>query len=294
MERLLMSHPEHDYCGPHLSEEHLFDLLLDLPPDAEWEEACRHLASCEACQDLLRHRGAQWERLRASRAPAAALDFAAAFQRSGSRQRGSEAAGPPSVAEQPEKRSGWEWLGEVGRSVLGALRRPRYAWGLGGVVLVAVGAWLLTVNPRNSIPFPSTAEWLPSAAESLELRDDAGEAEATALIDGLNAYDRRDLPAAIRALSAAGSSGAMESLRLVFLGSALTQAGEYRRAVQILRSAPLATLPESWRGPCYWTLLVAFHRAGNDSAADSLLHALADQAGATGVRARRLLGRPDP
>jgi len=86
----------------------------------------------------------------------------------------------------------------------------------------------------------------------------------------------------------------METMRLVFLGSCLTQAGEYRRAVQTLRSVQIETIPEPWRDEGYWTLLVALHGAGDAAAADSLLHALADQTTAVGARARRLLGRPDP
>lgn len=162
------------------------------------------------------------------------------------------------------------------------------------VAFAAVVLLLLTARPTAPLVYPSAAEWLPSAADRLNLRDNAHQREISELVAGLEAYDRRDLTAAIRALDHARASGATETMRVVFLGSALTQAGDYARAVRLLRSCPLQELPDPWRSETRWTLLVALHGAGETTSADSLLRALADQTGAVGARARRLLGRSDP
>lgn len=148
-------------------------------------------------------------------------------------------------------------------------------------------------SAQNRFP-PLVAEWLPSAAETLNLRNNPDQEEFVALSAALRAYDRRDLPAAIQALSAVHAIGAMDNLRLVFLGSALTQAGDYPRAVRILRSCSLDELPEPWRGEGGWTLLVALRLAGYDGAADSLARVLAKQEGTIGVRARCLLRSQPP
>jgi hypothetical protein len=52
--------------GGHLEEDTLFDLLLDLLPDREWDEATDHLARCPACEELLRRGGERLERRRIS------------------------------------------------------------------------------------------------------------------------------------------------------------------------------------------------------------------------------------
>ena len=61
-----MPHAEHDFVGPHLDDDRVLDLLLELPPGPELEEAGRHLASCRRCEDLLRRCGTLLERRRAS------------------------------------------------------------------------------------------------------------------------------------------------------------------------------------------------------------------------------------
>ncbi len=290
-----MPQPGSEIPGPHLDEDLVADLLLDLPADPEWNEAVRHLSACPQCQDLLQRRGAVWERLRSSRGSAAALAGAAAvFEKFADRQLEPRRAAPESAGVPAESGSGWGRWREAGRRLALALRRPRTAWALGTVALGAAGVLLLSTSHRTSVRFPADVEWLPSASETLALRDDADRTRGTELKAALSAYDRRDLTAAIRGLSAAETSGSMNNLRLVFLGSALARAGDFSKAVQVLESVPLSTLPDPWYTESYWTLLVALHRSGNRTAADSLLHALADQPGEVGGRARRLLGRSEP
>lgn len=294
MDKPLMSHPEQDLVGPHLDEDRVLDLLLDLLPDAELEAAGRHLALCEPCEDLLRRRGALLERRRASHELAAPMGSLVAPDGSTNQPGEAQTVGPRLTAAPTASGSNWERLFGGCRWLVGTFRRPRYALGLGSGLLVAVTLVLMTVGPQRAVRFPESAEWLPSAAERLNLRNDAEQTQVRDLAVALDAYDRRDLPTAIQALSTVQASGAMETMRLVFLGSALTQAGEYPRAVPILRSVPLNRLPEPWRSECDWTLLVALHGAGEAAAADSILRALADQTSVVGARARRLVGRPHP
>ncbi len=283
---------EQGIAGPHLDEDRALDLLLDLLPEWEVEAIGSHLASCGRCEDLLRQRGALLERRRA--APEATAMLASLADPEGS------AGEEPAFIERRRQRQegegqiGGPWRAVGSRSWLRAFRRPVFALGLGGAVLAVVAIVLLTANPKKAVLLPTTAEWLPSASETLNLRNEATRQQVKDLAFGLRAYDRRELSVAIRALSAARTTDAMETLRLVFLGSALTRAGEYARAVQALRSCPLQRIPEPWHGEAHWTLLVALHGAGDDAAADSLLRVLADEKGAIGGRARLLLGRPDP
>lgn len=289
-----MLHPVHDDAGPHLDEDRVLDLLLDLPPERELEAIGRHLARCRRCEDLLRHRGAQMERRRACGKPQAWPESDVAAEGSEEREWKPEPIAASRTPERPERGSGRDWRAETRRWLAGALWHPRYAIGLGVGGLIILGLLSLTVRPHRTVSPPLVAEWLPSAAETLNLRNNPDQEEFVALSAALRAYDRRDLPAAIQALSAVHAIGAMDNLRLVFLGSALTQAGDYPRAVRILRSCSLDELPEPWRGEGGWTLLVALRLAGYDGAADSLARVLAKQEGTIGVRARCLLRSQPP
>lgn len=108
---------------------------------------------------------------------------------------------------------------------------------------------------------------------------------------GFEAYARRDLDAAIRALTLARAEGEMESMRRIYLGSALVLRGEFRPAVGVLRALPANELPESLGDETSWTLFVALSRAGDTGSADSLLTLLGQRAGTVGDRARRRLTR---
>ena len=197
MDRSSMSHPEQELVGPHLDEDHILDLLLDLLPDAQMEEAGRHLASCKRCEDLFQRRRALLERRRASQElTAARLDTVVVSDGSASQPGQVPTAESNPVAARAETGSKREWPADAYRWLVSMLRRPRYALGFGGGILVAISLVLLTASPQRAVSYPSSAEWLPSAGERLVLRSDAEEAQVRDLAVALNAYDRRDLPAA--------------------------------------------------------------------------------------------------
>ena len=87
------------------------------------------------------------------------------------------------------------------------------------------------------------------------------------------------------------TSTALETVRKVYLGSALALSGEHREAADILDGVSLDSLPEEWRGEAQWTLYVALDESGREARADSLLQALSQKAGEIGERARRTLER---
>jgi hypothetical protein len=280
--------PEQGSVGPHLDEDRALDLLLDQLSEPEVDAVGRHVARCARCENLLRRRGASLERRRAAfESPNPLRSDPAAEQSTGA----DWWAEPESA--QRERLEAWPaWPVAAYQWLAGVISRSRYAFGLGGVAILVAVVLLVIRSTRDDAPFPATAQWLPSATETLNLRNNPD--GSSALDAALRAYDRRDLPAAIQALSTSQPSEARENLRLLYLGSSLTQEGAYREAVRVLRSCPLSDLPNPWRSEGYWTLLVALHGAGETAAADSLLHRLAGQEDTVGIRARGLLHRVKP
>jgi hypothetical protein len=61
---------------PHLDEDQVLDLLLDLLPEQEIETIGQHLSCCARCEEMVRRRGASLERRRASEMVAAGLEAA--------------------------------------------------------------------------------------------------------------------------------------------------------------------------------------------------------------------------
>ncbi len=274
-----------DRAGPHLDEDRALDLLLDLLTEEDLAAAGRHLATCRACEDLVRRRGALLERRRAAQP----RDVRAVRAQEPRQARWLEAI---------RRRTRFIALASPGptlaaiRRLAPSVRKPGTVWAAAGVL--AMTGLILVIGNLRTRPAPMVAEWLPRASETRTLRSRADQGGIAGLTAALTAYDRRDLESAIAALSDVNASGPTEALRLVYLGSSLTHAGRYREAVRILRSCPLAKVPEPWRGESRWTLAVALSGAGEQAAADSLVRALADQPGAIGARARRLLGRSGP
>jgi Flp pilus assembly protein TadD len=105
---------------------------------------------------------------------------------------------------------------------------------------------------------------------------------------GLEAYNRRDAEKAIAALGEAEAEGLAESLRLVYLGSALAWSGEYQKAIGVLNELADTSLPEPWASEALWTKYVSLDRSGRRASADSLLRILADSPDEIGDRARRV------
>jgi len=106
---------------------------------------------------------------------------------------------------------------------------------------------------------------------------------------GLQAYEARDLDNAIELLAGQEAAGLQETIRRIYLGSALALKGRSAEAVSVLRTVRAQTLPDPWGSEARWTLYVVLRECGSQSAADSLLRVLARERGQVGERARRFL-----
>lgn len=270
MSRLTPGSSSRDNPSSHLDEDRILDFLLNLLPAGEVAAIGRHLRVCAECEERARRRGALMERSRAGYESVVAAAEAVGA---------TAATGPPRI------------MGVL-RRWRTAIRRPQFSWAMAtGVAALAVFA-VTWFRPSKNVVYPTTAEWLTPASGPASVRRSDPTQRDAALTAGLEAYDRRDLTTAIEALSAARATGSLETMRRIFLGSALTHSGDYRGAVEALSGCGLENVPEPWRGESEWTLLVALHQARDDAAADSLLRTLAAENSSVGARARRLLGRP--
>jgi len=111
-------------------------------------------------------------------------------------------------------------------------------------------------------------EWLTTPGELVRMRSENAIDES--LRAGLEAYARRDLPAAITALRAANVSGGAEQARRLYLGHALLASGNAKEARGWLERLRLDALPEPWRAEARSSLAAAWRRTGRSRQADSL------------------------
>lgn len=155
-------------------------------------------------------------------------------------------------------------------------------------VVAALAFWMTRDNDA-----PAGFPWLPDASSLVVTRDGGSDTGDAKLREGLAAYARRDAAAAIEALGRASASGAFESVRRVYLGSALAQAGRAEEAAVILERTPFESLPEPWRSEGGFTLAALWRDAGNAAAADSLFGIVAKGEGPAAARAKDALRRKD-
>jgi hypothetical protein len=249
---------EHDDGAPgfHMDEDLCLDLLHGLlEPDAQ-ERALDHLAACPACDRLFQLRAAAWERLRAQPVPVAA-------------------AMPDTTAAM---RGGW-------RVVFGKTAVRRLATGLAAASV----ALLLLVGPGlRRAPLVQPLPWLPEIGRSIQARSPLAGAASAELAAGLEAYAAHDAGGAVRLLSSAQASGSLETVRKIYLGSALALEGRYEECVEVLRDTATPDLPDPWGSEVRWTLFVALRSAGYTAGADSLWQVLRGDPGEVGERARQL------
>ncbi len=222
-----MSEPEH-----HLTDASCADLVLGLTPIAASDALLAHAERCPECETRLRaHAGAS---IRA-RAESGALADAA--------------AGDDAVKR-----------GMMPLELRPLRSRPR--WQDGAIVAAAAAVLLALVIPRMSPPTRAleSSEWLQSPGEMVRTRADG--AVDPRLAEGFEAYARRDLPGAVRALRAASAEGAAEQARRLYLGHALLASGESVEALSWLASLDLARLPEPWRSEAEAALAAAWRANG--------------------------------
>jgi hypothetical protein len=156
-------------------------------------------------------------------------------------------------------------------------------------VVLALAFWRTRGGDESPAGFP----WLPDASSLLVTRDGNAAGGDERLREGLADYTNRDPAAAIEALGRATASGTFESVRRVYLGSALAQVGRREEAAAILEHTPLEQLPEPWRSEGGWTLAVLWRARGNAAGADSLFTILAEGAGPVAGRAKHALRGKD-
>ncbi len=290
-----------------MDEDTLLALLLGRVPSAERGAAITHLSACPACEDLLRQRGGEIERLRASPVYRALLRGEPIPERFGDEAWSRELGTAGSDRGREAARDQVSTAGNrFRRGLVGLFQRRWYVVGMATSLAAIAIALLVTSRPAERIVLPSETDWLPSGSELTVLRGNAslptdgsqggaGAKDADRvtgdLLNAIGAYGRRDLGPAIQGLKSFETTGPLESIRLIYLGNALAHQGEFAEAARILRAVLREDLPDAWRDEGRWTLLVALHRTGQRASADSLRRVLAASGGEVGDRARSLPAR---
>lgn len=300
------SPPNGDRVSPHLDEDVLLDLLLGRVPQAVRSLAMTHLLVCPECENLLRQRGGEVERLRASPVYQALL-----HERPVPERVEDAVSSPHPAAKKTDGDRASSAAVKIWRELQAKLRRPRFTLVLTtGLAAMAVVV-LVVSRPAERVVLPSETDWLRGGSELTDLRGESprstggslqgpdglhagaqdlerGEAD---LLRAIEAYARRDLGPAIQGLQSARATGPLESIRLIYLGNALAHQGDFAEAARTLRAALQRDLPHAWREEGQWTLMVVLHRTGQRVSADSLFKVLAAEPGEVGDRARALMGK---
>lgn len=252
----------------HLTEDLLIDLLHNLLSHEERHGALTHMRACASCERMFQRMVSRRERFRSQLAPDA--------------QAAGTTSGEVLEQELDEHAGSWSLIWD---SLVAALRPPkiRIAMGLAGVAAVLL---LLLIPGRQT----ADLRWLPTDSKELRFRATEGGIPNEGLLRGLEAYGNHDLTDAIASLRSAKASGQLETIRRIYLGSALAWNGDFEEAVKTLKTVDAGLLPSPWGSETRWTLYLAFSKAERESSADSLLRALAAEEGDVGDRAREELG----
>ncbi len=264
--------------GPGRDEDLCLDLLHDLLPPAEKEAIVARMASDPALETKFRRLVAERERLRATR-QLRVLD-------SGDLVLEKTVAGadvpslPAAAGAAVASRTGWRTV----RRLRG--RQVSWAFGLAAAAAVA----LVFLGPRMRSPAAlSLLHPLPAYQEDLRFRSEIADVDDTKLVAGLRAYTKGDYRQAMNLLQQVRSNGSLETVRKLYLGSALAQRAQWRQAVAILQTDATSALPDPWGSEARWTLAIALQETGRQATADSLLLVLAGEPGEVGERAREYL-----
>lgn len=278
--------PSDGQQGDHIDEHGCLDLLHGLLSSDEEEKILSHLATCPACERLLRERAADAARREATRVLRVLPQGELAVEKRGTALRVSE----------HEKRRSRGIVGQVWRSLWVARRRPRFQLAAGLAVVAAV--FLLILWPHD-IETPEAPEApgspllhpLPSYSFRLQPREIPGTGPRDDLRAGLAAYGSGDFERSVEALRRAREPGlerVNQMVRDIYLGSALARMGKYEEAAEVLGAVSLLLVPDPWGSEARWTLYVALKGCGRAAAADSLVRLLVREPGEVGERARRL------
>jgi tetratricopeptide (TPR) repeat protein len=257
--------------GEHLSEERCVEILNGLVPASQLDTVVEHLKRCRRCEDLLRARAAEFERLRAGPMPR--------------RLEGQGLVLIPREAEGGEETRPRWW------QVFRDRRRP--AWwplvparplALGTVGLALVALALLVLGRGETAP---PLHRLPGERAFLSLRSGEDVAGMESLREGIRAYAAGDYRRAVGILAATRAPEGSEDLRRLYLASALSLSGRYEEASRVLEELAPETLPQPYRDEALWIRYVVLWHTGSRREAETLLERLRGSPGEIGALARR-------
>jgi hypothetical protein len=232
--------------APHATDESLLDLLNGLMLPNDVESTMGHIRQCRVCENRMRELLREREMLVANGFPVV---------RSGS-------------VEMPRRP-----------------RRRKLALSL-GTLAAALLVVLLAHGHRVNEPEPY---WIPVGdQERTILRSDPGDAGAT-IDDVLRAYVDRDAATAVdqlRKMGTADRSHTANTLRDLYLASALVNCGHAAEGLDVLRQPTVANMPRPWRLYARWVTFLALSDTGRKDEAMSLLEELSAEPGPVGDLAR--------
>lgn len=264
----------------HPDEHMVLDFLLGFLSPTENEKILSHLASCPACEKLFLRRAADSERFAATRVLRFLPNGEMAVERRGTALR----------ADGVKEFDPWDLLSKIWNGIRSGFRRPRYqlAGGLAAVTALFLMIWFYGVRTPDA---PQLYMLRPYSFQ-LHSRDITGAVPSEDLWAGLEAYNNKEFKRAIELLQNAKLSeqdAAHETIRKIYLGSALAWNRDYDEAVELLETIPFQLVPPEWSREAHWTLYVALKGSGRDESADSLIEIMSAKPGEVGERARRLL-----
>ncbi|MBD3336649.1 MAG: hypothetical protein GF355_14145 [Candidatus Eisenbacteria bacterium] len=244
--------------GEHLSDHQILDLVHGLLDQEVRARAVNHAAVCPACEVRLQEQAGWRERLRARHrlctSPRGEIVI-----------RSIPVSDEAPTGPRPSAADLWNRVRDWWRSAAGL----RGDFGLGLATAAAVVVLLLAVPLQNS-SVEEAPSWMPVPHGELRFRNGDGISADPNLQHGLEAYGRRDLRNAIYYLRRAQTAGGLETVRRIYLGSALYRVGDYESAIALLQTVDLETLPDPWGRVARLTLHAALRDAGRTAAADSM------------------------
>ncbi|HEX7879522.1 MAG TPA: hypothetical protein VF720_08935 [Candidatus Eisenbacteria bacterium] len=133
-------------------------------------------------------------------------------------------------------------------------------------LLLAAATLLIVIGRIGSGPAaPPVSWWMPATADLLQLRDVNSPESDSAFWEGLDAYQRHDVPAAMAAFERSRATGAFDDLRRLYMASLELHTGRPQGALSRLESLQVAYLPEPWRGSARMIEYLALKALGRDA-----------------------------
>jgi hypothetical protein len=260
----------------HPREDELLELVNGLLPESARREIVEHARACAACSESLRR-------------------FAATHARSHVRALDSLERADSSLAGPPHAMAAAAAAPASARSILRLPSRRVPALAAAAALIVAVGGYLaFSAARRDAATDVGPIAWLPAPEGGILARDSQAGGADPDVAEGLAAYRNRDLSNARRLLARARAEGALEQVRLLYLGDARLRLGETRAALETLRSIDFDQVPEPWKSESRWALSLAFEAEGRRNEADSLWQLLEVRTDEIGERARQARHAPRP